>query len=88
MLTHRLRHGRVAVTGQINHKMTVGQFKKIDMLRTAGRFRYIGQPNMVAQRIDRAGFARVGPSDKGYFGSRIGQIFQVVYRSKKFCVLK
>ena len=43
---------------------------------------------MVAQRIDRAGFARVGPSDEGYFGPRIGQIFQVVYRSKKFCVLK
>ena len=38
MLTHRLRHGRVAVTGQINHKMPVGQFEKIDMLRTAGRF--------------------------------------------------
>ena len=85
---HRFGHLRVAVARQIGHEMPVGQLEKIDVLRAPGRFRHIGQPHMVAQRVDGAGLARIGAADEGDFRARVGQVFQMVDRSEEFCVLK
>ena len=41
-------HLRVAVAGQIHHKVAVGQLKKIDVLRAPRGFGYIRQAHMAA----------------------------------------
>ena len=88
MGAHRLGHLRVAVTGQVGEKAAVGQLEKIDVLGAAGRFRHEGQPHMVAQRVDGAGFAGVAAADKGDFRRRVGQTVQIVGGDGKFGVVK
>ena len=78
----------IAVTRQIDHEAAVAQFEEIDVLGSSRRFGNVGEPDMVGQGIDRAGFACVASSDKCDFCGCVGQVFEMVDGGEEFGVLK
>lgn len=67
-------HGDLGITvaGQVNQSALIIQIKKINQLGTAGGFTGSSQIFVLAQGIERTGFAGIGAAGKGHFGGAIG----------------
>ena len=78
---HLFGYLRITIAGQVDKALALSDFEQVNQLRTPRGFGGTRQVLLISQRIQRAGFSRVGAAGERHFNTGIGRKMADIWRA-------